>query len=231
MTATPARRRALAPNQWEKRQKSLAPPSASSESPPPAEAGVMVVERRKVLGIIEQSPDGGVYIASYEPADVLQNPEPEAGTEVVEKAAEGDEVVEEVVWRCPIIDVAKATDDKDKQEDRLITGIVLKPEETDAHKDIYSAEVIRGAAHGFLRNYNASTGIGYMHRGVRSSLQLVESWIAPVDLTIGGRKIKKGTWLMTVYVPDDAVWEEVKAGKITGFSIGGTAKVRKLQAA
>lgn len=224
--------------QWKATHKSSVPPAAGSESAEAAPSGpTLVIERSKVLGVLEHDPDGSVYLTKMvlEQGLVLPDPNPggaspPAGTWVTDVNKAAEDVVEEVVWKCPIIDVNKAAEDAPK-ESRLVTGIVLKPEETDAHKDIYSADVIREAAHDFLLNYNASTGIGYMHRGVRSSLQLVESWLAPVDLTIGGRKIKKGTWLMTVYVPDEEVWKEIKAGKITGLSIGGTAKVRKLQAA
>jgi DNA adenine methylase len=35
--------------------------------------------------------------------------------------------------------------------------------------------------------------------------------------------VSKGTWLMAVRVLDDGLWEQVKTGGITGFSIGGSA--------
>lgn len=48
-----------------------------------------------------------------------------------------------------------------------------------------------------------------------------ESFLAPVDFEVGGRNIKKGTWVMGMHVKDDLLWEQVKRGGITGFSIEG----------
>ena len=50
---------------------------------------------------------------------------------------------------------------------------------------------------------------------------VVESWIAKADFDIDGETIKKGTWLMTVEVADESVWEGIEKGEITGFSMGG----------
>ena len=35
------------------------------------------------------------------------------------------------------------------------------------------------------------------------------------------RRFKKGTWLMTMEVSDDEVWDKIEKGEITGFSMGG----------
>ena len=50
---------------------------------------------------------------------------------------------------------------------------------------------------------------------------MVESWIAKADFEIEGQTVKKGTWLMTVEVSDEAVWDGIEKGDITGFSMGG----------
>ena len=54
-------------------------------------------------------------------------------------------------------------------------------------------------------------------------VRILESFLAPVDFEIKGRKIKKGTWLLAVRVLNDAVWKAIKSGGFTGFSIGGSA--------
>lgn len=121
---------------------------------------------------------------------------------------------------CPIM---KADADR-----RLITGMVLVPETVDAQGDIISADAIEAAAHDFLARYNRDTELGVQHKSFNNQAELVESYIAPVSFEMGGRLISQGTWMITVHVTDDATWNKVKDGAITGFSIGGTAKVRRL---
>ena len=144
-----------------------------------------------------------------------QEPKSEALRDRVSKGVD----VTKSLW-CPIV---KADDEK-----RLVTGVVLQPEVTDAQGDVISEDVIEEAAHNFVADYNRSTQLGVQHKGFPPGIQLVESWIAPVDMNLG-KPVKKGTWLMTVHVTNDDIWGKVKAGLIRGFSIGGLAKVKRLQ--
>jgi DNA adenine methylase len=64
-----------------------------------------------------------------------------------------------------------------------------------------------------------------MHRlAVNDQVTVLESYVAPVDFEIAGVPVKKGTWLLGVRVLSDELWEQVKDGKLTGFSIGGSAR-------
>lgn len=124
------------------------------------------------------------------------------------------------------VEIAKAND-----EEQTVSGIVLKPEVTDAQGDIYSADVIRESAFDFLANYNKSTKLGHQHKDFKSwgtRFALVESYVAPTDFVMGDKTVKMGSWVMTVKVLDSKIWKMVKDGKITGFSIGGKATVQKL---
>lgn len=124
---------------------------------------------------------------------------------------------------------------KDGKEKRLVTGIALEPDEVDAQNDWERAEVIERAAHQFLRDYNkppeeGGTQLGYMHKEFGDiGIELVESSIAHADYHLGGKsdakKVKKGSWVVTVHVSSDKRWKEVKEGKLTGFSVGGIATV------
>jgi len=119
--------------------------------------------------------------------------------------------------------------EKANQEQQTITGVVLQPEVVDAQGDIYSSEVIRDSAYKFLSNYNKYTKLGVQHSTFpKGKMNLVESWIAPHNLVIGAKTIKQGSWIMTVKILDKELWQRVKDGKITGFSIGGKAKVKYL---
>jgi len=112
---------------------------------------------------------------------------------------------------CPIIKV-----DTEKQE---ITAVVYEPLTKDAHNDEMTAEEIEKAQR------------SHMLQGAKSDLQhsfteekglhTVESWITKEDCEIGGQPIKKGTWMETKFVEDANLWEGVKSGKYTGFSMGG----------
>lgn len=106
-------------------------------------------------------------------------------------------------------------------EQRYALGIVLEPDVVDAQSDVYSAEEVRKAAWGYMVNFR---NVGLMHKGlVNQKVALVESYLAPISMNVGGSVIKAGTWLMGLNVHDDALWEQVKQGNLTGLSIGGFA--------
>lgn len=113
-----------------------------------------------------------------------------------------------------------------KAEERYVLGIVLEPQDPDcpldSQGDVYTAETIRRAAHLFMEEYR---NIGLQHSGlVNDKVKILETWIQHEDTVIGGQNVKAGSWLMAVRVIDDQLWEDVKAGRLTGFSIGGTGK-------
>jgi hypothetical protein len=67
-----------------------------------------------------------------------------------------------------------------------------------------------------------NTGLGLQHAYWGDELgDIVESYIAPVDMQIGEQTITKGTWMMgVVWNPD--VFAKVQDGSITGYSMGGS---------
>jgi hypothetical protein len=108
------------------------------------------------------------------------------------------------------------------KEERYVLGIVLEPETVDAQNDIYSAAEIRAAAHGFMENFSR---IGLMHRiFIDGDVKILESYLAPVDFNLNGIKVKIGTWLLAVRVVNDELWQNIKRGTLTGYSIGGSAQ-------
>ncbi|MGN6107865.1 MAG: XkdF-like putative serine protease domain-containing protein [Kofleriaceae bacterium] len=110
----------------------------------------------------------------------------------------------------------------DPSDERFVLGIVLEPEVVDAQQDIYSAEAVRVAAHRFMEEFG---GLGLMHQmRVNGQVKVLESYIAPHDFTIGEDQVRKGTWLLAVRVLSDELWQAVKDGALTGFSIGGSAR-------
>jgi len=106
-------------------------------------------------------------------------------------------------------------------EERFVFGIVLEPDVVDSQLDTYSAEEVRKTAHRFMEHH---AQLGKQHTEiVTGKLKVLESYIAPVDFTIGTEVVKAGTWLLAIRVVDDDLWELTKSGGFTGFSIGGSA--------
>jgi len=132
------------------------------------------------------------------------------------------------------IEFVKVLDENgvEKKEERIAYGIVLKPNDTDAHGDTYDEDTVVKAADFFMEHF-ANTGL--MHKLiVNKRVKILQSYTAPANMTIVDmkgqkRKIKKGTWLFKVRILDDAIWENVKLKKLTGFSIGALATVRELK--
>jgi DNA adenine methylase len=110
----------------------------------------------------------------------------------------------------------------DPNDERFVLGVVLEPEVVDAQGDIYSADEIRKAAHIFMEEFQ---GLGLMHKmRVNGDVKILESFVAPSDLSVGETAIKKGTWLLAVRILSDALWKDVQDGALAGFSIGGHAR-------
>lgn len=121
------------------------------------------------------------------------------------------------VWKSVRLLKASATE----SEERFVLGVVLEPETVDLQGDVYSAGEVRKAAHAWMA-YFQEAGIQH-ERSAGGRVQILESYLAPVDFEIGGQQVKAGTWLLGVRVVDDILWSRVKAGEFTGFSIGGYA--------
>lgn len=111
-------------------------------------------------------------------------------------------------------------------EERYVLGVVLEPTKemgkADSQGDLYSAEEVRQAAHKYMEHYGT---LGLQHQfKVNGQVKLLENWVTRTDETVDGQVVKAGTWLMGIRVVDDDLWERVKSGNLTGFSIGGFAR-------
>lgn len=106
-------------------------------------------------------------------------------------------------------------------EERFVYGVAMEPDETDTQGDMQKSETIRVAAHKFMEDFG---NIGLQHtKNINGKVKILESSILRADTVIEGHKLRKGTWMFGVRVLDDGIWAAIKAGELTGFSIGGTA--------
>ena len=136
-----------------------------------------------------------------------------------------------------------------RNEERIIGAAVLIPGVPDLQKDIYDGPTCREAAYYFMENYlqDRNNGLDVMHNGVvvPNALRVVQSYVLDeetsydVDVTIASdnhlsrKRTKltypKDTWIMYARVLDDKLWNRIKSGELTGWSIEGLAKVRDLK--
>lgn len=95
----------------------------------------------------------------------------------------------------------------------------------DGHRDFASKGAVREAAWNFLRK-GAKVGLHHAD-GTEGAGVTVESFLWPGDdwVTKSGYVVKEGDWMAGI-VWDDPAWELVKAGKIGGVSMQGSAKRR-----
>jgi hypothetical protein len=143
-----------------------------------------------------------------------------AAERAIEKAFE---LVDQIEQR----DVRLLPVEKKAADQQVVFGVVLEPGSVDAHGDTISAEVIAKAAHEWLAKFQIR---GLMHRSnVNAKVQIFESYLAPVDLKIGGQRVKKGTWLLMYKILDKKLWAKIRKGELTGFSMGGFGRRIKLR--
>lgn len=116
------------------------------------------------------------------------------------------------------VPIVKADDDK-----RIVYGLVLEPYTIDSQEDWETPEDIEEAAHNFMGMWREQ---GTEHVTKNEAIFPIESYIAPLDMIWespdGSEQfIKKGSWILGSKVNDYSVWQDVKAGILTGFSVEG----------
>ncbi|MBE1867325.1 XkdF-like putative serine protease domain-containing protein [Bacillus subtilis] len=114
---------------------------------------------------------------------------------------------------------------KEADEQKLVYGIVYEPDTVDAHGDFMTAAEIEKAAHGFLKD---AREIDKQHDYQGGVGVVVESYVAPADFEMNGETIKKGSWVLVTKASEE-VWEQIKKGEITGYSMAGTAETIEKQ--
>ncbi len=98
---------------------------------------------------------------------------------------------------------------------RIVTAPALVPYEEDNDGDVVSPEQIEAVAYKFMEDYQ---NIDIMHT-FRKVAKPVESWILREPMTINGKKLHPGTWMLSAKIEDDDVWKGILQGKYTGYSV------------
>ena len=111
------------------------------------------------------------------------------------------------------IQVAKALNEELMQA----TFVVLVHDAFDAHGHIVTETEVRKACFNFNKFCRKPN---LFHLAETDSYECAESYVSPTDMFLGERFVKKGTWLATVQVLDEKLWELIKDGSVNGLSIG-----------
>ena len=118
------------------------------------------------------------------------------------------------------------------EEKRLLMGAALVPNKqiyrvNDKKEEYYiffSEQTVRKASELFLKRSNQNNAT-YEHKNKLSGMSVVESWIiedTKQDKSAKyGFELPVGTWMISMKVDNDEVWNDVKEGKVKGFSIEG----------
>ena len=116
-------------------------------------------------------------------------------------------------------------------EKRILMGAALIPNKqiyrTNEKKEEYyiyfSEATVRKASELFFMNSNQNNAT-LEHNQKLEGMSVVESWIIEGDHDKSmnyGFKLPQGTWMISMKVNNDEIWNKVKAGEVKGFSIEG----------
>lgn len=119
------------------------------------------------------------------------------------------------------IPIAKSRDEE------LMQGlyVVLEPDVVDFHGDTISEQEVRKACHNFNQSLAQSN---LFHLVNTNSFSVVESYITPVEMELNEQIIKAGTWMVNLQFTE-ALWEDVKADKFSGVSIGAMGIAEEIE--
>jgi hypothetical protein len=112
-------------------------------------------------------------------------------------------------------------------ENHYVTYVCMIPGVVDAHDHVAESEEIRKACINFNKSSTKSPNLFHMFK--TSSFDVVESYTLPTSLTMQDtqgevRELPKGTWLVTLEVNNQAVWDKVLSGEFSGVSIGARGR-------
>ena len=117
-------------------------------------------------------------------------------------------------------------------EKRILMGAALVPNKQiyrrNKDKEFYiyfSEDTVRKASELFLMRSNQNNATLEHERKMLDGMSVVESWIIEDEKQDKSAKygfnLPKGTWMISMKVNNDDVWQKVKDGEVKGFSIEG----------
>ena len=116
-------------------------------------------------------------------------------------------------------------------EKRILMGAALIPNKKiyrrngeDEFYIYFSEDTVRKSMELFFKRGNQNNAT-YEHKDELNGMSVVESWLIEDEKLdkskLYGFSLPKGTWMISMKVDNDEVWQDVKDGKVKGFSIEG----------
>lgn len=125
------------------------------------------------------------------------------------------------------------------EDEHIVYGVVYKAskefdengnplDNIDTDGNWMSVETVKKACHNFNKKIqktynNGFKGVDKKHNEVSGFGIVLESYIAKSK--IDEINADEGDWVAAIEVTDEPLWEDILKGQITGFSIGGTARI------
>ena len=125
------------------------------------------------------------------------------------------------------------------EDEHIVYGVVYKAskefdedgaplDNVDTDGNWMSEETVKKACHAFNKKIQKADNKGFQgvdkrHNGVDGAGIVLESYIAKSK--IEEINADEGDWVAAIEVTDEPLWEDILKGQITGFSIGGTARI------
>jgi hypothetical protein len=117
-------------------------------------------------------------------------------------------------------------------EKRILMGAALVPNKQIYRKNedkefyiYFSEDTVRKASELFLMRANQNNATLEHEKKMLDGMSVVESWIIEDEKQDKSAKygfnLPKGTWMISMKVNNDEIWNKVKAGEVKGFSIEG----------
>lgn len=172
-----------------------------------------VIVRDEVSGKLYEVPymrgDTEVYLGQpreVENVYVLKRLE-EAGIDIVNKGLDVCELTGPIVMK--------------NANKRIAYAAVLVPGEPDSDGEVVTKEKIEQAAHEWMQSYR---NVDLQHT-LNNVAVPVESYVLPMDMEVDMQGVKTilpaGTWVLASKVQDEATWDMVEKGELTGYSVMG----------
>ena len=104
---------------------------------------------------------------------------------------------------------------------RIAYAAVLVPGEADSDGETVTKEKIEQAAHEWMQSYR---NVDLQHT-LNNVAVPVESYVLPMEMEVDMQGVKTilpaGTWVLASKVLDEATWDMVEKGELTGYSVMG----------
>ena len=118
------------------------------------------------------------------------------------------------------------------EEKRIVVGPILIPDMEIYRQDPtegeyyikFSKDTVRKASELYLTRSHQHN-VTEEHEGMIEGVTLIESWIKEGEIDksahLGFKGLPNGTWLGTMKIYNDTIWDKVKEGHLKGYSIEG----------